>query len=77
MFFICAYVVSKLHFSFSDISNIQHWGDCGTQCNSTSNCNYWSWNMGNNHCYLKTSNCGRRSVDRSISGAKSCTDECS
>ena len=39
--------------------------------------NYWSWNMGNNHCYLKTSNCGRRSVDRSISGAKSCTDECS
>ena len=33
--------------------------------------------MGNNHCYLKTSNCGRRSVDRAISGAKSCTDECS
>ena len=39
--------------------------------------NYWSWNMGNNHCYLKTSNCGRRSVDRAISGAKSCTEECS
>ena len=44
MFFICAYDASKLHFSFSDISNIQHWGDCGTQCNSTTNCNY-----GNNY----------------------------
>ena len=74
----CAEYAIDYYCSGTDVGSsiTGHWQECASRCSSNSNCNYWTWNLQNNYCYLKRSNCGRRSVDHAISGSKTCTDEC-
>ena len=53
------------------VNNVESAQDCQAQCQSRSECKYWTWNSGSypvlkNTCWLKASNAGRQ-VRRSVS----------
>merc|ERR1719186_748159 len=46
--------------------------ECISYCGETTECEYWSYNKARKHCFLKTSDSGRKKSDYSISATKNC-----
>merc|ERR1711890_39887 len=71
------YSCPELHVDFNgnnvdDIHNIANWNDCGTMCEMSSGCNFWTWIETRKQCYLKSSDHGLEYQDNAISGVKGC-----
>lgn len=62
--------------NIGDYETFPSWQECATRCYGHATCLYYTFYIGTNQCYLKTSSAGREENDSSISGYFTCTDEC-
>merc|ERR1712243_548155 len=64
-----------VNFDLNDITHvpaITDWHICGTFCNMTPDCKFWTLDTRNQNCWLKSSDDGFNHLSYAISGVKGC-----
>merc|ERR1712241_708705 len=56
------------------VPGVPTWEDCGTICQHTDDCRFWTWASDDNKCFLKSSDTGLGLFNGLISGAKDCPE---
>ena len=64
---------------FNYMTYVASWEDCGRACATTSNCNFWTWDMDNMYedidCLLYETDTGLHHDDHYISGERGCPED--